>query len=385
MQENRYLWDIAHKLIEFNTVSFKSNSACSSFVANQLEDLGLKVYIEEFNDHGVIKEQVIARIGPEVEDGLIFSGHMDTVPFENQQGWSKDPLKLTLTNDKLYGRGTTDMKLFIAHCLAAFKEIDLTKLKKPIACIFTADEEVGCLGAKRLIKNVDSLKDQMPLPNKAIIGEPTSFNIINTHKGIVHFDLVFKGIAGHSSRPHQGHNALEDMGQVIELIRQMNTEFANQMDKDIQKLFPDFPYNHLHVAMAQGGQALNMIPDSARLSISYRCFPLDPPLRIFDKLKENIQKLNLKFTVEIEHLLSTPGLQASPEKKLMQLLKEITQGDVQSVSFATDAGPLSQADIACYVCGPGDLKMAHQPDEYMDLSDFLQGKDFVKKIVHSYL
>jgi acetylornithine deacetylase len=383
--KDKYLWDISQKLIAFDTVSFKTNSPCANFLANQLEDIGFKVYIEQFNDNGILKEQVIARIGPEVEDGLIFSGHIDTVPFEKQLGWSKDPLKLTVENDKLFGRGTTDMKLFIAHCLAAFKEMDLSKLKKPIVCIFTADEEIGCLGAKRLVKKVDSLIEKMPLPSKAIIGEPTSFNIINTHKGIVHFDLLVKGIAGHSSRPDLGHNAIEDLGIIIELIKEMNSYYQKELDPDVQKVFPDFPYNHLHMAMIKSGEALNMIPDVARLSISYRCFPMDPPLKVYEELKTKIQSLGLKHKVEIENLFATPGLKLNYNEKFVSVLKEITSGDVQSVSFATDAGYLSQADIECYICGPGTIKMAHQPDEYMDLSDYLQGKKFIQDIVNSCL
>lgn len=383
--ENKYLWDISHKLIEFDTVSFKTNSPCASFIANHLEDLGFATVIEQFNDRGVIKEQVVAHIGPETKDGIIFSGHMDTVPYENQNGWTKDPIKLTIEDDKLFGRGTTDMKLFIAHCLAAFKEMDFSKLTKPIVCIFTADEEVGCLGAKRLIKNIDTIKEKMPLPNKAIIGEPTNFEIINTHKGIVHFDIVLKGVAGHSSRPDLGHNAIEDLGPIIQTIKELNLHYAQNMDQEIQKVFPDFPYNHIHMAMTNSGQALNMIPDLARLSISYRCFPMDPPLKVLEDLKLKIKKLNIKFEVEIENLFTTPGLKKNYDQKLISVLKEITSKDVQSVSFATDAGYLSQADIECYICGPGPIRMAHQPNEYMDMVDFLKGKDFIISIINNYL
>lgn len=385
MIEDKYLWDISKKIIAHDTVSFKTNSPCASMIANELEDIGFKVIIEQYNDNDVIKEQIVAHIGPEVEDGIIFSGHIDTVPFENQVGWTKDALKLTFEDDKLYGRGSTDMKLFIAHCLAAFKEMDLTKLTKPIVCIFTADEEVGCLGAKRLVKKIDTIMDKLPLPTKAIIGEPTSFNIINTHKGIVHFDIILKGIAGHSSRPDLGHNAIEDLGMVISLIKEMNEHYSNQLDEDIKKVFPDFPYNHLHMAISKAGQALNMIPDSAKLSISYRCFPMDPPLKIYEELKSKIQKLETKFNIEFENLFATPGLRQNYDQKLVSVLKEITKGDVQSVSFATDAGYLSQADIECYICGPGTIKMAHQPDEYMDIKDFMQGKDFIKNIIKKYL
>lgn len=385
MIEDKYLWEVSNKLIEFDTVSFKTNSPCSSFIANQLEDIGFKVYIEQFDDKGVIKEQVIAHIGPETNDGIIFSGHMDTVPYENQQGWTKNPIKLTFEDDKLYGRGTTDMKLFIGHCLAAFKELDLSKLTKPIVCIFTADEEIGCLGSKRLVTNLNKIVNNMPLPTKAIIGEPTQFNIVNSHKGIVHFDIVVKGIAGHSSRPDLGFNAIEDLGKVIEVIKDLNIKYSNEMDDELKKVFPDFPYNHIHMAKIESGQALNMIPDMAKMSISYRCFPMDPPLKVFEDLKLQIAKLETRFDVQLENLFTTPGLKQNFDQKLINVLKEITSKEVQTVSFATDAGYLSQAQIECYICGPGPIKMAHQPDEYMDIDDYLKGKDFVKKIIYHYL
>ena len=157
------------------------------------------------------------------------------------------------------------------------------------------------------------------------------------------------------------------------------------MDKEIQKIFPDFPYNHIHMAITNSGQAYNMIPDSAVLSISYRCFPMDPPLKVYEELKKNIEDLNIKFQVEFKNLFATPGLKMSYDQKLVSILKEITSKDVQSVSFATDAGYLSQADIECYICGPGPIKMAHQPNEYMDMSDFLKGKSFIKSIIQKYL
>lgn len=383
--EDKYLWEVSNKLIEFNTVSFKSNSPCVSYIAQELESLGFDVFIEQYDDNGVLKEQIIASAGPAKADGLILSGHIDTVPFEKQIGWTKDPLKLTLEDEKLFGRGTTDMKLFIAHCLSAFKEIDLNKLTKPIVCIFTADEEIGCLGSKRLIKKVDSILKKMPLPKKAIIGEPTSFNIVNTHKGIVHFELILKGKAGHSSRPDLGSNSIEDLGLVIELVKEMNADYQKQLDSEVQKIFPDFPYNHLHMALINGGEALNMIPDEIILGISYRCFPMDRPLKVYDELKKNLEKLPTAYKVETRNLFSTPGLEAGKDQKFTSLLNEITKSTIQSVSFATDAGYLSQADIECYVCGPGTIEMAHQPNEYMSLNDFMQGKEFVKSLVQKFL
>ena len=283
--KSTFLWDIAEKIISYDTVSFKSNSACSNMIANLLEDIGFTVKIEQFDDNGHMKEQVIAWAGPPVEDGIILSGHIDTVPFENQPGWTKNALELTLEEDKIFGRGSCDMKLFIVHCIQALKELDLNKLKKPIVCIFTADEEVGCLGAKRLLTKLETILDNMPIPKRALIGEPTNFNIINTHKGIVHFDINIAGKGGHSSRPDLGVNAISPLGEIISLIEATNFEYQQKLDPVLKKLFPDFPYNYLHMAQVDGGIAVNMIPEQCRLTISYRCFPTDPPYKLLNDLK----------------------------------------------------------------------------------------------------
>jgi acetylornithine deacetylase len=382
--KNTYLYDVSEKLIGFDTVSFKSNSECSNYVANELLDMGFDVKIENFDDNGKLKQQIIASIGPKVEGGIILSGHMDTVPWETQKGWTKDALKLQIEDDKLFGRGTCDMKLFIAQCLAVFRDFDLSNLKKPIVCIFTADEEIGCLGAKRIVKKLDSLVHSVPIPKTAIIGEPTEFNIINTHKGIVHFDIVIKGVAGHSSRPDLGKNSIEQLGDIISLINQINFEFKKNLDQDIQKVFPDFPYNHLHMAIVNAGSALNMIPDETRLRISYRSFPMEPSDKVLNYFKQELVKANFK-DVYIEKEFMAPGLKRSSDTKYESVLKEITKKDTQSVSFATDAGYLSQADINCYVCGPGSIKQAHQPDEFMELSQLTQGITFINTVLNKLI
>lgn len=382
--KNTYLYDVSEKLIGFDTVSFKSNSECSSYVANELQDMGFNVNIENFDDNGKLKQQIVASTGPKVEDGIILSGHMDTVPWETQKGWTKDALKLQIDSDKLYGRGTCDMKLFIAQCLAVFRDFDLTKLKRPIVCIFTADEEIGCLGAKRIVKNLDSLIDTVPIPKTAIIGEPTEFNIINTHKGIVHFDIVIKGVAGHSSRPDLGLNSIEQLGDIISLINQINFEFQSSLDQEIQKVFPDFPYNHLHMAVVSAGSALNMIPDETRLRVSYRSFPMEPSDKVLNYFKQELSKTNIQ-NVYVEKEFMAPGLDKARDNKYESILKEITKKDTQSVSFATDAGYLSQADINCYVCGPGSIKQAHQPDEFMELSQLTHGISFINSVLEKLL
>jgi acetylornithine deacetylase len=377
---------LSEKLISIDTVSSKPNGECSNLIANELKSLGFDVIVETYDDYHGTKEQVIAIAGPPVEGGIILSGHMDTVPFENQPGWTRDALKLEIKDDKLFGRGSCDMKLFIAQCIEAFKGIDLSKLTKPIVCIFTSDEEVGCLGAHQLTHKLDTILGKTPLPKRAIIGEPTSFNIVNTHKGIVQFDIIIHGKAGHSSRPDLGKNSIAPLAQIISIINSMNLEFEATLDPAIKKLFPDFPYNYLHMATLNSGIATNMIPEKTVLQISYRTFPLDPPHSVLNSLKSRLQAAQIDLPYEVVNTRSTPAMPLANNPELEKYLMEFTQSSqMKSVSFATDGGYLSEAGISCYVCGPGEIEMAHKPDEYMPLKDFIAGPNIIKSILQKLI
>jgi acetylornithine deacetylase len=380
------LWKLSEQLIAIDTVSFKPNAEAAALISQKLNDLGFTVKVEYYLDpHGHKKEQVIAWIGPEVEGGLILSGHIDTVPFANQPGWERDALKLEIENDKVYGRGTCDMKLFIAQCLIAFEEIDLSKLQKPIVCIFTSDEEVGCHGAHHLTSELKTIMDNMPLPKRAIIGEPTSYEVINTHKGVVQFNLDISGVAGHSSRPDLGLNAISPLGKIITLINDMNFQMENNINAEFKKLFPDFPYNFLHAAVINAGLANNMIPEFCRLQISYRCFPGEKELKLFEEFQNNLEEFNFYNRLSFNDVQVTPAMPLAKSIELENTLKEYAGKETRSVSFATDGGFLSKLGIECYVCGPGEIKMAHQPNEFMSLDDFVDGPFFIKTILNKLL
>lgn len=374
------IWQQSKTLIGFDTVSSNSNQACTDYVADELLQLGFNV-IKTSEEGG--KSQIIAHIGPLEEGGLVLSGHMDTVPFANQPGWSKDALELTLEDDKLYGRGTSDMKLFIPHCLEAFHGVDLKKLKKPIVCLFTCDEEVGCSGAKRMAPTLTEKLEGLPLPNMAVIGEPTHFEIINSHKGIVVFEILIHGKGGHSSRPDLGKNAIMISHKVMEATERLNKKYQDEASQLIRKLFPDYPYNHISLVQINGGLAYNMIPEECRLSFSYRALPGEDLLRLFKEIKAELDANDWGQACEIHEILTVPSLAPKNHKILVPVLQEVTGNrEIKSVSFATDAAYFSQEDMACFVCGAGNIEMAHQPDEYMDLDEFLKGPDFIVQILN---
>jgi len=344
------------------------------------------VNIDIYEDSGVEKQQIVATIGPDVEGGLILSGHIDTVPFAEQPGWELDPLKLVHKEGRIYGRGSCDMKLFIAQCLYACSLSDLSKLKKPLVLVFTSDEETGCHGSARLIDSMDRLLGKIPRPRRAVIGEPTSFEIVDTHKGMGHFELVLKGKAWHSSRPDLGSNATHKISYVLEAVEKLNRSYEKEINDQMRKTFPDFPRNYLHLAQIRSGEALNMVPDKAVLGFSFRSFPFDKPLRVLEDFQEILaQKLDAG-SYEILGAFSAPPMRKAEDPELLSALKACCDSsDTKSVSFATDGGNFSEMGIETYIWGPGEIKMAHRPNEYMPESDFYRGPKMIQQLIEKVL
>lgn len=385
INEKRY-WEISEKLLSFDTVSYKTDAPCAAYIANLLEPFGFQVKIDTYQDRGVEKQQVLATIGPEVEGGLILSGHIDTVPFENQPGWEVDPLKLTHINDRIYGRGSCDMKLFIAQCIYATSLIDLQKLKKPLVFVFTSDEETGCHGSARLIESMDRFLGKIPRPRRAVIGEPTSFDIVDTHKGIGLFELVLKGKAWHSSRPDLGENAIHKMAGVLKAVQKLNDSYEKQISSHMKESFPEFPRNFLHLAQVNSGEAPNMIPSQASLHFSFRSFPFDKPLKVLEDFQELLSKTLEAGSYEIHNAFSAPAMPKANDPELLETLKACSGAhECKSVSFATDGGNFSQMGIESYVWGPGEIRMAHRPNEYMPESDFYRGPHLIKELIQKSL
>lgn len=385
-KSNKY-WKCAEKLIAMDTVSSRSNSQCAAFVASELESLGMKTQLHEYLDEqGIAKQQVIGVLGPDQEEGMILCGHLDTVPFADQPGWTRNALSLEVENDHLFGRGTSDMKLFAAATIEAVRKVDRKKLKRPIITIFTADEEVGCQGAAQLCPKLQDILGQTPLPKAAIIGEPTSFQMINTHKGVGHFSIKFLGKAYHSSRPDRGRNAILTFGKFTQLIEQLNQKYANEFNKVFEQDFPDFPRNYLHLATVNGGMALNMVPDEILVGLSYRNFPTEKHAKVYEDCLEILAKEFESTDYIVSKLSATPAMPISNHHLLHQSIGEVCGcSETHSVSFATDGGTFASLGIQSYVWGPGLIEVAHRPDEYMPVQDFLMAPSYLEKVIQKML
>ncbi|HEY4384904.1 MAG TPA: acetylornithine deacetylase [Ktedonobacteraceae bacterium] len=391
--EQSELWELSRQLVSFNTVSALSNEQATTYLANYLEDLGFVVRLVHEVIDGVEKATVLAWIGPEVPGGLIISGHTDIVPFEGQPGWTVDPLRLSHDEQRIYGRGVSDMKVFIAQALLAAKATSLYALKRPLVFIFTCDEELAGQGSERLVKLLPELLPDYPLPDVALIGEPTNFAIWPAHKGYASFDILVHGKGGHSSAPHKGLNAIEKMAEVIREISSFNSELLAQATNENKILFPDYPSSVFNFGLIQGGLAPNMIAEACRLTASIRISPGDSTETLLTTLRKRIETTILpamqaaapEANVVVEQAITVPPMLSPTDNTFCQLLCQIMGQKAEiGAPYATDGGQFQLAGIRSYICGPGLLEEAHQPNESIPLPNFWRGQEKIEQLIQRW-
>lgn len=379
---SRYLQEVASRLVSCDTVSTKSNAEATEYLGEHLERHGFRVAYHRTDIAGIAKVNLVASVGPPEPDGLIISGHIDVVPFTGQPGWQRDPLRLEVTDDRVYGRGTSDMKVFLAQCVDATAQLNVTTLKRPLVFVFTADEEIGCLGAARLLPVLPDFFREIPQPRLAWIGEPTSYQVFHTHKGVVIFTVKVQGRGGHSSVPEQGVNAIAVMGKAIEKIGRYQAELHTQRSATFAQVFPESPYTTLNFGSVRGGTAANMIAEECALQVSYRPLPQADPLDAYREIVRRLQALDARdygspdhrATIECSEPLTVQPLLSPRETPLegvlLGLFNQQTSG---GAPFATDGGEFARAGIVSLICGPGDLEQAHQPNESIRREAFENG------------
>jgi acetylornithine deacetylase len=388
---SHYLQEVASRLVSYDTVSTKSNAEATEYLGEHLEGHGFRVAYHRTDIAGIAKVNLVASAGPPEPDGLIISGHIDVVPFTGQPGWQRDPLLLEVTTDRVYGRGTSDMKVFLAQCVDAAAQLNVTTLKRPLVFLFTADEEIGCLGAARLLPILPDFFREIPQPRLAWIGEPTSYQIFHTHKGVVIFTVKVQGRGGHSSVPEQGVNAIAVMGKAIETIGHYQAQLRTQRLATFAQIFPESPYTTLNFGNVRGGTAANMIAEECSLQVSYRPLPQADPLETYHEIVRRLQEIDAhdygspdqRATIECGEPLTVQPLLSPRETPLegvlFELLNQHTSG---GAPFATDGGEFARAGITSLICGPGDLEQAHQPNESMRREAFENGTRTVLAVIN---
>jgi acetylornithine deacetylase len=369
-------------LIAFDTVSDRSNLSLIAYVENYLASFGITA--RRILDDSGQKASLWATIGPEHRPGLVLSGHTDVVPVAGQS-WTSDPFQLVERDGRLYGRGTTDMKGFVAVCLAMVPEIRRANLSMPIHLAFSYDEEVGCVGVRPLLREL-SLATTKPLG--CFVGEPTQMQIVIGHKGKHAVRANFRGLACHSSLAPTGVNAVEYAAELITEIRRRATQFATQGHRD--EMY-DIAHTTVLTSIVQGGTALNIVPDHCTVDFEARGLGVSESKSVTDaiaafakaEIEPAMRKTHPGCGIDFEQILEYPALDMQPEHALVTLAKQLAgRNSHAKVSFGTEAGLfVGIAAIPAVVIGPGSIEQAHKPDEYIALSELLDCAGFIEQLI----
>lgn len=358
--------EILAKLVSFKTVSSDSNLNLVSWVIDLLKEHDI-TYRLTSNDAGT-KQNIFASVGPQVAGGVILSGHTDVVPVVGQE-WQTDPFTLTEQDGRLYGRGTCDMKGFVAASLVALIKARTTKLSKPLYLAMSYDEEIGCLGVSRLI---DDIVDIVPPIRAVIIGEPTEMQPVNQHKGSFRSKISLIGKAGHSSQPSFGVNSIYYAGKVLQGI----SEYADEQKAGADPSSPLEPnYTVFNFGLISGGTAPNIIAQNCEITLGTRFMPSQSVEMHMDSFQHIVAAVEKSMQAEapecsakvvVENII--PAFKPKKDSEAVKLCEElIGPQQVKAVGFGTEAGHFQQAGFSTLVFGPGSIKQAHQPNEFIEI------------------
>ena len=376
--------EILKKLVSFDTTSFKSNLDLIKFIENYLNDLNIKselIYDETKN-----KANLFTTIGPNLQGGIVLSGHTDVVPI-TKQNWTSDPFILTERDDKLFGRGSSDMKGFIAIVLSRVSNMVEKKLKKPIHLAFSYDEEIGCVGVHSLL---DLIKKKSINPEFCIVGEPTSMEMVIGHKGKHAYDVKVDGLSCHSGQAPYGVNAINYASKLINYIEEINKEKSIKGPFDNEY---EIPYSTLHTGLIKGGTILNIVPNLCQFEFEIRHLAEDDPLEIIQRIKQYTEELLIKemhnisskTNIEINEKINYPGLNISESISPVKQVKELLgNSSHKKVIFGTEGGLFKrELNLPTIICGPGSIDQAHKPDEFISIQQIEKGGTFIDKLINN--
>lgn len=374
--------DLLRQLVEFDTTSGRSNLGLIEFVTGYLAELGVAWRLVESAAEGRVN--LFATIGEGDVPGIILSGHTDVVPVDVQD-WGGDPFRLRIENGKALGRGTCDMKGFLACVLAAVPDFVAARLSCPVHLAFSCDEEVGCAGVRHL---VDDLRSRNLRVRACIVGEPTRMQPVTAHTGKQVFCCSFNGTAMHSSLAPKAVNAIAFAGDTLHHINRMADRLRRETVDDPRFAFP-FPT--VNVGMIEGGSAVNVVAESCEFDVEYR-HPPGVPAALFaeqlqslvgGRIRQAMRCLDQGADADCRRLISYPAFSAGSESTAVSLVERVAEAPgAGAVNFGTEAGIFEEAGFPSVVLGPGDIEQAHQPDEYIELEQLDACDAFLKRLVN---
>ena len=374
--------DILERLVSFRSVSHCPNLDIADYIAFLAKAAGGEV--RRFPSVNFQKESLLLSWGEPKAGGVVLSGHMDVVPVDNQ-AWASDPFKLRRADHMLFARGAVDMKSFLAIAVSVATSIDASKLSAPLHLALSYDEEVSCEGVKPLAA---FLRDSVPTPAVVIVGEPTELRTVVAHKGAVDWRVLVRGRAAHSSLPQLGTNAIHAAARFVCEVDRLSQKFIGTPRESSAPF--DIPYPTLSVGLIGGGTAGNIIASSCQLHLEARTIFAEDDWGIRDHLSRfaksellpSMREVAPEADISIEELARIPPLVRHEDSAAELLVTQAMESrSVEAVSYATEAGFFQSAGIATVVCGPGSIKQAHQPNEFITIDQFEKGQRFISQIV----
>jgi len=365
-------------LVAFDSVSSQSNAEIITYLKTRCAARGLNTRTYSHTDeNGIEKLNLVAQTSvcesPAEAVELALVGHTDTVPFD--QAWT-DALNLTERDGKLFGRGSCDTKAFIAAALTAIESIELAQLKKPLALVFTADEEIGCLGARRLAR-------AKPFAVRyAIVGEPTSLQPMRAGKGYCLAEVTVRGREAHSAYPQIGASAIFRAARLIERIEGI----AKQLHSDQHEDF-DPPYTTINVGIIKGGSAKNVVPGECRFTLEWRTIPGQKSDFVLDAVRQEIKHLrsaDLDFECEIDAARADDSFETAAGSELVQFLEQASAQSASTVAFGTEAPSMIALGAEAVVFGPGNIREAHRTGEFVPVSELNQCVEILQRAIERF-
>lgn len=375
---------VLERLIGFATVSRDSNLELIGFIRDYLAGLGVESELF-LNEEGT-KANLFATIGPTDRGGVVLSGHTDVVPVDGQ-AWSVEPFRLSEREGRLYGRGTADMKGFIASVLAAVPAFLAQPLTTPVHLAFSYDEEVGCLGVRSML---EALEQRPNKPRLCLIGEPTELKPVLGHKGKLAMRCQVHGAACHSAYAPYGVNAIEYAAQLIGKLGEIGGELARPEHHDARF---DPPFSTVQTGVIKGGRALNIVPEECEFDFEVRALPGFEAKVVAERLQTyaetdllpRMRAVSETSDIRLKPLSAYPGLATSEDSEAARLVALLSGSeDFGTVAFGTEGGLFDQAGIPTVVCGPGSMDQGHKPDEFVSVAQ-LQGCDAMLLRLRDYL
>jgi len=367
------------RLVTFDTTSRDGNIPLIEFVESYLDGWGVP-HLRVDYEAGK-KTNLYATIGPNQPGGIVLSGHTDVVPIDGQP-WSSDPFSVVERDGKLYGRGTCDMKGFIAVALAMVPAFKRRSLRMPIHLALSCDEEVGCRGVRPLVAYMQA---HLPKPDIVIVGEPTLMKVVNAHKGAHTFTTEVTGHEAHSSCTQLGVNAIMTAAELITELSRARQDLIKRGDRSGRF---DPPYTTVHVGLIDGGTAKNIIPRHCSFTWETRLLPGDDPSEVPDRfeaaaraLEPDMKRISSEAGIKTTFVNAVPGLAPEEDSPAERLALHLAEANgLEAVSYATEAGLFQQIGIPSIICGPGSIEQAHKPDEYVAISELDKCESFMRRL-----